>query len=113
MACFLVPTIIGIAVEKGKNKIPKHYHAGWLSAMIFGGAAALTVEHMAHNEIVPWPPFLTAMATPADTAAMLGEMVAVGIPMTIALIAVWAVLVVAYNKLIAARNSPASAVASA
>lgn len=106
MACFIVPTIIGIAVEKGKKKIPEHYHAGWLSAMIFGGAAALTVEHFAHGEIVPWFPFLTAMASPADTAAMLGEMAAVGVPMTIALFAAWAVLVLVYNRLEAERKAP-------
>ncbi|MCX8195182.1 MAG: hypothetical protein N3G22_03710 [Candidatus Micrarchaeota archaeon] len=98
MACFVVPTIVGLIIEKSKKKIPSHLHASWLSAMIFGGAVALSVEHIAHGEIVPWPPFLTAMATPADTAAMLSEMAAVGIPMTLALLVFWAAIVVLYNK---------------
>ncbi len=70
MACFIVPAIIGIGVHSEKGRIPAHWHPEWLTAMIFGGAAGLAVEHFAHGEIVPWPPFLTAMATPAATAPM-------------------------------------------
>jgi hypothetical protein len=72
--------------------------------MIFGGAIALGVEHVAHGEIVPWPPFLTAMSNPADTTAMFGEMALVGVPMTIALIFVWIVMVVVYEKAILAKT---------
>ena len=113
MACFIVPTIVGIVVEGTKKKIPPNLHASWLSAMIFGGAAGLAVEHFAHGEIVPWPPFLTAMATPADTAAMLGEMAAVGIPMTLALVAAWSALVYAYNRTTLLRSEPAASAPSA
>ncbi len=105
MACFIVPTIVGMGVHSGKGKIPAGWHPEWLTAMIFGGAAGLAIEHFAHGEIVPWPPFLTAMASPATTATMLGEMAAVGIPMAVALIAAWAVLVLAYNGMSAARKA--------
>ena len=70
MACFLVPAIVGMAAHSMKKKFPGHWHVNWLTAMIFGGAVGLAVEHYAHGEIVPWPPFLTAMGSPADTAAM-------------------------------------------
>lgn len=109
MACFLVPTIVGVALHKGKKKFPADWHANWLTAMIFGGAVGLAVEHYAHGEIVPWPPFLTAMGSQADTAVMLKEMAMVGIPMTLALIAAWAVLVLVYNSVSAARKAQAAA----
>lgn len=108
MACFIVPTIVGIAVEKSKKKIPPHFHASWLSAMIFGGASGLAVEHFAHGEIVPWFPFLTAMASPAEAAVMLSELATVGIPMALALVAAWAVLVLVYNRTVLFRGVPAA-----
>lgn len=113
MACFIVPTIIGIGAHSQKGKFPKHSHPEWLLAMIFGGSAALAVEHIAHGEIVPWAPFLTAMASPASTAAMLDEMAAIGIPMTLALIAAWAILVLAYNSVPAIGKAKAAAIAPA
>ena len=109
MACFIVPAIIGIGVHSEKGRIPAHWHPEWLTAMIFGGAAGLAVEHFAHGEIVPWPPFLTAMATPAATATMLGELMAVGVPMAIAVILAWAALVYAHNRWLAERAEPAIA----
>ncbi len=109
MACFVVPTIAGLAAHSARKRFPENWHVGWLTTMVFGGAMGLGVEHYAHGEIVPWPPFFTAMATPADTAAMLKEMAIVGIPMTVALVLAWAVLVVAYEKIMAARRVPVGA----
>lgn len=100
MACFLVPTIIGGITHHNKEKFPEHWHIGWLNIMIFGGAVGLAVEHIAHQEIVPWFPFLTAMSNPVDAISMLKEMAVVGIPMTLGLIAVWGVMVVTYEKFI-------------
>ncbi len=111
MACFLAPATVGLATTAFGKKFPKQWHINWLNAMIWGGVAGLAIEHYAHQEIVPWPPFLTAMQSPADTAAMLGEIAAVGIPMTIALVLAWAVLVIAYEKVLAAGK--ASSVAAA
>ncbi len=98
MACFAAPTALGIITSACRKKFPKKWHINWLNTMIFGGAIALGVEHIIHGEIVPWPPFLTAMSNPADTTAMFGEILAVGIPMTVALIFVWAMMVLAYEK---------------
>jgi hypothetical protein len=106
MACFLVPTAFGVITTALRKKFPEKWHIGWLNIMIFGGAVALAVEHIAHQEIVPWPPFLTAMSSPADTAAMFREMATVGIPMTIALVSVWIVMVVAYEKVVATKKLP-------
>jgi len=106
MACFLVPTAVGVATTVFRRKFPEHWHIDWLNAMIWGGAVGLAVEHYAHGEIAPWPPFLTAMASAADTATMLKEMAVVGIPMTLALAAAWAILVMAYNYAAATRKRP-------
>jgi hypothetical protein len=99
MACFIVPAAVGVVTTATQKRFPKEWHAGWLNAMIWGGAVALAAEHIAHQEIVPWPPFLSAMGTPADTAAMFGEMALVGIPMAIGIVLAWAVIVFAHARL--------------
>ena len=105
MACFAAPVLVGIVTTVFRKKFSKHWHINWLNTMIFGGAIALGVEHIAHGEIVPWPPFLTAMSNPADTAAMFGEIIAVGIPMTLALVLVWVMMVVVYEKIMLTTTS--------
>jgi len=111
MACFVVPTTLAILTTAFRKKFPEHLHINWLNTMIWGGAVALAVEHVAHQEIVPWFPFLTAMRTPADTAAMLKEMATVGIPMAVALIFAWMVMIIVYERFIAPVKSPASILA--
>lgn len=109
MACFTAPAALGVITTIFRKKFPKQWHISWLNTMIFGGAVALAVEHIAHGEIVPWPPFLTAMSNPADTAAMFGEILAVGVPMTIALAVAWAAMVIVYEKIILAKTLPMNA----
>jgi hypothetical protein len=53
MACFSVATAFGFVVLALRKRFPREWHANWLIAMIFGGALALTVEHIAHGVIVP------------------------------------------------------------
>ncbi|VVB99157.1 Uncharacterised protein [uncultured archaeon] len=112
MACFIVPAIVGIGAHSQRKKFPVWAHVNWLVAMVLGGAVALAVEHYAHGEIVPWPPFLTAMASPAQTTVMLNEMAAVGIPMTIALVAAWVGMIIVYEKFMAKDDARAGAVAA-
>jgi hypothetical protein len=107
MACLIAPATLGILTTVCRNKVPKQWHINWLNTMIFGAVIALGVDHIASGEIVPWPPFLTAMANPTATAAMFGEILSVGIPMTIALVAVWAAIVVVYEKMVIAERKPA------
>ena len=88
MACFVVPAaeaVVVTAVEKGlkKDKVK------WLGNMLWGGSALLAFEHVWHGEVVPWFPFLTAAADPADTAEMLHEMSTVGVTMTVVVTAAW------------------------
>ncbi|MCX8196994.1 MAG: hypothetical protein N3G80_01620 [Candidatus Micrarchaeota archaeon] len=97
MGCFIVPTIVGIGVYAARKKLPAWLHCEWLFAMTIGGAVGLTVEHIAHGEIVPWPPFFTAASNPQQLAVLLDELLYVGVPMAIALVLAWLTLVVAYN----------------
>jgi len=57
--------------------------------MLWGGVFLLTIEHIWHGEVVPWPPFITAMNNPADIQPMLMEIVTVGGTMVLLVTAVW------------------------
>ncbi|MBO7675923.1 MAG: hypothetical protein J6S49_00175 [Erysipelotrichaceae bacterium] len=108
MACFLVSAAEAAAVtalkkaeekkesgnenkeEKTQNiTVPMSRKLKWLSNLLWGGAALLMFEHVWHGEVVPWFPFLTAMADPADTAEMLHEMATVGVCMALLITAIW------------------------
>ncbi len=97
MACFLVPAgqaVITTLAQKliGKERAEK-MHLNWLNIMLWGGVILLAVEHVWHGEIVPWPPFLTAMENPADVPVMLYEMATIGGAMCIVITAFWVALV--------------------
>jgi len=59
----------------------------------------LAVEHIAHGEVVLYPPFLTAMQTPAEIPVMLQEMATVGGTMTIAIVCIWLAMVFISQKI--------------
>lgn len=98
MACFLVAAAVGVVTTAMGKKVPEKYHIEWLNIMIWGSVLALLVEHIWHGEVVPWFPFLTAMADPADTMVMLQEMATIGVGMLLAVVAIWAVAVYIYNN---------------
>lgn len=117
MACFLVPTgeaivttIVQKVEEKKENatevsaeaveKIPFSQKLSWLNKMLFGGAILLAFEHLWHGEVVPFPPFLSAMNDPADTAEMLHEMGTVGVTMAIIITVVWIFMCVAADAIV-------------
>ncbi len=117
MACFLVPTgeaIVTTIVQKveekkestaevsaeASEKIPFSRKLSWLNKMLFGGAILLAFEHLWHGEVVPFPPFLSAMNDPADTAEMLHEMGTVGVTMAIIITVVWIFMCVAADAIV-------------
>ena len=128
MACFLVPTgetVVVKAVEKAVEKreqnagkkrekdefrIPLSRKLNWLNYMLWGGAILLAFEHIWHGEVVPWFPFLTAMASPDETSVMLSEMRSVGGMMAIEITVVWVLIVLAANAIVK-RKAPVSAAA--
>ncbi|MBQ9517033.1 MAG: hypothetical protein IJR60_03050 [Eubacterium sp.] len=117
MACFIVPaaeaivvTAAYVAAKKKEQKIqaPKladgdkfatedvkitwSKRLGWLLSLLWGGVLLLAFEHFWHGEVVPFPPFLTAMLSPEDTTNMLHEMSTVGVSMAVTVTAVWGVI---------------------
>jgi hypothetical protein len=110
MACFLVPageaivtTVIQKAIENKEKKdgakstvqtgLTWSRRLGWLNKLLWGGVILLALEHVWHGEIVPWPPFLTAMENPADVAPMLHEMMTIGVAMAIFVTIIWGILI--------------------
>lgn len=98
MACFIAPMSLAIVTTVFRKKMPENLKIGWLNIMIWGGTIMLAVEHIAHGEIVLYPPFLTAMQTPAEIPTMLQEMATVGGTMTIAIVVTWLIMVYIYNQ---------------
>ena len=78
---------------------------GWLMNMLWGGVILLAIEHMWHGEVVPFPPFLTAMNDPTEIPVMLGEMGTVGVGMAVLVTGVWAGMVLV-AKAIEKRPAP-------
>lgn len=99
MACFLVPMGAGIVTTALRKKIPKEWKPSWLNRMLWGGVIMLAVEHLAHEEITIYPPFLTAMKNPSDIPVMLHEMAIIGSAMTIAIFLAWGIMVYLYHIL--------------
>lgn len=110
MACFLVPmgeAIVATAVQKvvenrekkvggertRKTGLSWSQRLSWLNKLLWGGTILLALEHVWHGEVVPWPPFLTAMENLADVAPMLHEMATIGVGMAIFVTIVWAIIV--------------------
>ena len=99
MACFIAPMSLAIVTTVFRKKIPENLKIGWLNVMIWGGVIMLAVEHIAHGEVVLFPPFLTAMQTPAEIPVMLQEMATIGGTMTIAIVCIWLVMVFISQKI--------------
>ena len=113
MACFIVPTVEAIVVTVVKKvvekkekqpeevdivvdgvaekayKTPFSRKLKWLTNLLWGGSALLAFEHVWHGEVVPWFPFLTAAADPADATEMLHEMATVGVSMAALVTLAW------------------------
>lgn len=99
MACFIAPMSLAIVTTIFRKKIPENLKIGWLNVMIWGGVIMLAVEHIAHREVVLYPPFLTAMQTPAEIPVMLQEMATIGGTMTIAIVCIWLSMVFISQKI--------------
>ena len=111
MACFIVPAGVAIGTsvvqkvmenkekkvgEEGTTKTGLSWSRklSWLNKLLWGGVILLAIEHIWHGEVVPWPPFLTAMENPAEIPAMLYEMATIGVAMVVVVVAIWAIMVI-------------------
>lgn len=109
MACFAAPaavavvtTVVRKAVQKNEAAALEHTDTatpqvngkwtrrlGWLNTMLWGGTALLALEHIWHGELVPWPPFLTAVQSADQVGPMLREIAVYGGTMTAAILVIW------------------------
>ncbi len=122
MACFLVPmgeaivTSVVLRVVRNKEGNTSRGGAaeggltwsrklGWLNKLLWGGTALLAFEHLWHGEIVPWPPFLTAMENPADIAPMLHEIATIGTGMAVFVTIIWLLIVAVADQKVRASPS--------
>jgi hypothetical protein len=111
MACFLVPmgeaivtTIIQKVVENreiksggveaAKTGLTWSKRLSWLNKLLWGGTLMLAVEHIWHGEVVPWPPFLTAMENPGEVAPMLHEIATFGVAMAVIVTIIWGIIII-------------------
>ena len=102
MACFLAPTAVAIAVSIIRRLFKgfaERTRLDILELMLWGGALVLAFEHLWHGEVVPWPPFLTAMKSPEEWAIAINEIAVVGTSMNAAVLATWGGMLVINNVL--------------
>jgi len=116
MACFAAPAAVAIVTTVTKKVVEKKEaratsvgdaqaasdaaktpgkwsrRLSWLNTMLWGGVVLLGLEHIWHGEVVPWPPFLTAIES-GEVVPMLKEMAIVGGSMTVAILVVWGIMV--------------------
>lgn len=103
MACLIVPASAAILISGAKKKIPADWHLERLEWMLWGGTGMLVVDHLMTGELVPYPPFLTAMDNPADTAVMFQEIATTGVLMTVLVFAMWFGMI-AYERFVRRRG---------
>ena len=135
MACFKVSAVaaVGVAVARhivkhnekklaleGKEVAPEKFGSdvkwskklAYLELTLGTGSLVLAGEHIFHGEVTPFPPFITAMADPADTAVMWQEIGTVGVAMLGILVAAWVIGVLVVDFLKYRKRKGAKAVAS-
>lgn len=134
MACFTVSAVgaIGVAVARhivkhhekklaleGKEMAPEKFGSdtkwskklAYLELTLGAGSIVLAGEHIIHGEVTPFPPFITAMADPADAAVMWQEIGTIGVSMFAILLVAWAagVVIVDYMKYRARKGAKSAA----
>ena len=102
MACFVVPLVQAIATSAlrkfGRKEGFVARNIRSLELMLWGGSVMLIVDHIINGELTWRFPFFTALENAGGGAVMLREMLTVGVPMSLAITAVWAVYALAKER---------------
>ena len=100
MSCFVVPLVqaaVTSTIRKSNEKNNRSDHSAFtrhlpaLEKMLWGGSAMLIVDHIINGELTWRFPFFTALENAGGGAVMLREMLTVGVPMSLAITAIWTV----------------------
>lgn len=100
MACFLVPLVLAVIttlLQRASKDLAEKLKLSILNGLLWGGVVLLALEHVWHGEVVLWPPFLTAMANPANIPIMLHEMVTIGTAMSVVVVLAWSITMALIN----------------
>ena len=105
MSCFIVPLTQAIATTAyrkhvattGKDTFVTR-NLKTLELMLWGGSLMLILDHIINGEVTWQYPFFTALATEGGGIVMLREMLTVGIPMSLLVTAVWAIICLIKEK---------------
>ena len=104
MACFIVPLTQAVATTIYRHHAEKTATTAeksnlltaqlpLLEHMLWGGSAMLVVDHIISGELMPIFPFFSALLSEGGTFTMLREMLTVGLPMSLLVTAIWAIMV--------------------
>lgn len=113
MACFTVPLAEAAVVSVVKHTVCRRTDRdgavssvreklGWLEKMLYGGSFLLAIEHVFHDEVTLYPPFLTAVKdgwASEKASEMLHELATAGVSMAVLVTAVWCVMWLVSAKL--------------
>lgn len=99
MSCFLVPLVQAAATtiyrkhfcktdsDSHPNVLKRNVPA--LEKMLWGGSIMLIVDHIINGELTWRFPFFTALTAESGASVFWGEILTVGVPMSVVLTLVW------------------------
>ena len=91
MCCFLVPLAQAVATTVYRKVRNSGEKVRTLEKMLWGGSIMLIVDHIINGELTWKYPFFTALTDAGGASVFLRELLAVGVPMSLAITAVWAI----------------------
>ncbi len=84
--------------SENRHAMPFSKKLSVLKKMLWGGSVLLLLEHIWHGEITPFFPFFTAAYSQEALGEMFREMATTGVLMSVAVTALWGVMMFAYEK---------------
>ena len=98
MCCFLVPMAEAVAVTIIRKSNPGAKNLPALEKMLWGGTLMLVVDHIINGELTWRFPFFTALDQAGGWSVMWHELLAVGVPMAVAVTAAWTIYALLKNR---------------
>ena len=91
MCCFLVPLAQAVATTVYRKVRNSGEKVRTLEKMLWGGSIMLIVDHIINGELTWKYPFFTALTDAGGASVFLRELLSVGVPMSLAITAVWGI----------------------
>lgn len=91
MCCFLVPLAQAVATTVYRKVHNSGEKVRTLEKMLWGGSIMLIVDHIINGELTWQYPFFTALTDAGGGSVFLRELLTVGVPMSLAITAVWGI----------------------